>query len=253
MTFYLGTHEPSWLARTDVPLFISRRRLTSRSRLPVALGPWALDSGGFTELNLHGRWETTAAQYAAEAERFAAEVGQLAWAAPQDWMCESFVLGKTGRTVREHQDLTTASYLELRALAPGVPWAPVLQGWSIDDYLGHADQYHAAGIDLSAATIVGVGSVCRRQGTREIADLLAILAAKGLRLHGFGLKLAGLARSADSLASADSMAWSFRARRSPPLPGCTHRSCANCQRYALRWRSRIEHVLARPRQAALFT
>jgi hypothetical protein len=32
--FYLGTHQPAWLARVRVPLFISRRRL---SRLPKAI------------------------------------------------------------------------------------------------------------------------------------------------------------------------------------------------------------------------
>ena len=32
-TFYLGTHHPSWLHKTDVPLFISRRRLTGRKTL----------------------------------------------------------------------------------------------------------------------------------------------------------------------------------------------------------------------------
>jgi hypothetical protein len=36
------------------------------------------------------------------------------------------------------------------------------------------------------------------------------------------------------------MAWSYRARRSPALPGCTgHRNCANCLRYALAWRARL--------------
>ncbi len=50
------------------------------------------------------------------------------------------------------------------------------------------------------------------------------------------------------------MAWSIDARHRPPLPGCTrHRNCANCLRYALRWRS---HVLATTvpahRQLSLF-
>ncbi len=63
MRFYLGTHHASWLGRTDVPLFVSRRRLAGIRRLPRALGPWALDSGGFTELSMFGRWRTTAAQY----------------------------------------------------------------------------------------------------------------------------------------------------------------------------------------------
>ncbi|MGQ0837561.1 deazapurine DNA modification protein DpdA family protein [Actinokineospora sp.] len=60
MTFYLGTHQPAWLARDlGVPLLVSHRRLAGRASLPRATGPWACDSGGFTELSLHGRWRTT--------------------------------------------------------------------------------------------------------------------------------------------------------------------------------------------------
>lgn len=61
--FWLGTHEPAWLNRTCVPLFISRRRLERRKRLPRATCPWALDSGGFTELSMHGRWTLDAKRY----------------------------------------------------------------------------------------------------------------------------------------------------------------------------------------------
>ena len=75
MIFYLGTHETSWLRRAGVPLFLSRRRLARlRGPLPAASCRWALDSGGFTELNLHGRWQTSPRQYAAEASRYAADV-----------------------------------------------------------------------------------------------------------------------------------------------------------------------------------
>ena len=58
MIFYLGTHKPGWLARADVPMLVSRRSLTGLKTLPVALGLWALDSGGFSELALYGRWST---------------------------------------------------------------------------------------------------------------------------------------------------------------------------------------------------
>jgi hypothetical protein len=68
MEFYLGVPEPAWLARTSVPLFLSRRRLARQRSLPRARGPWALDSGGFTELSLYGRWQTGERQYAAEIE-----------------------------------------------------------------------------------------------------------------------------------------------------------------------------------------
>jgi hypothetical protein len=49
----------------------------------------------------------------------------------------------------------------------------------------------------------------------------------------------GSASFADALTSADSLAWSYRARRDHPLPGCTHKSCANCVHHALRWRAQL--------------
>ncbi|MBQ1166268.1 hypothetical protein KBZ21_50620, partial [Streptomyces sp. A73] len=61
--FYLGTHQPHWLRLPqfrDVPLVISRNRLTGYKTVPQAVGRWAMDSGGFTELKDHGRWRTTA-------------------------------------------------------------------------------------------------------------------------------------------------------------------------------------------------
>jgi hypothetical protein len=46
-TFYLGTHHPNWLRKTDVPLFISRRRLTGRKSLPRApSSPRTTPAGG---------------------------------------------------------------------------------------------------------------------------------------------------------------------------------------------------------------
>ena len=105
------------------------------------------------------------------------------------------------------------------------------------------DLYADAGIDLAAEATVGLGSVCRRQATSGIEDICFTLAARGIRLHGFGVKIAGLGRYGRHLTSADSMAWSYDARRSPALPGHTHRSCANCVEWALRWRERVLHRL----------
>ena len=157
-------------------------------------------------------------------------------------MCEPHMLERTGMSVRVHQDRTVANYLELRPLIPEV--IPVLQGWRLADYLTCLDLYRSAGIDLTAQPVVGLGSVCRRQNTVEIETIVRELHAAGLSLHGYGVKTNGLASYGRLLACADSMAWSFRARRSEPMPGCTHRSCANCLRYALRWR---DNVLARQR------
>ena len=253
LAFYLGTHQPHWLWRAGFPLFVSHRQLARRRSLRPALCRWGLDSGGFTELSLHGRWVTPVGEYAAAAAGYAGRVGGLDFGAPQDWMCEPSMLARTGLPVREHQDRTVASYLELRQIAPDLPWLPVVQGWHLADYLACTDLYGAAGVDLAAAPRVGLGSVCRRQSTAEIAVIVAALARRGLRLHGFGVKTGGLHLYGHLLASADSMAWSYAARREPPLPNCAgHANCANCLAYATRWRADLlGRLAARGHQASL--
>jgi hypothetical protein len=237
--FWLGTHEVSWLKRTTVPLMISHRRLMLRKQLPRASAPWVLDSGGYSELSMFGSWQTTPQTYVAAVRRYMDEIGMLTWAAVQDWMCEPWVTDKTGFDVLEHQYRSVVSYLELRLRAPDVPWVPVLQGWDESDYLHHRDMFEQAGVDLSVLPVIGIGSVCRRQGTLGAINVLVRLKADGLRLHGFGLKTTAL-RSLDRfLVSSDSMAWSFRARRKQLTCGVPPSSCKNHLHYALEWRDSV--------------
>lgn len=234
-TFYLGTHKTGWLERLEVPLFVSRRSLAVRKRLPVAAAPWVLDSGGFSELAAYGEWRTSHEVYMTEVERYAAEIGRLEWVAPRDWMVEPAMLAKTGLTVDEHQRRTLVEFARARERL-GELVVPVLQGWSLDDYLRHVEAYGRAGVELEAERIVGVGSVCRRADARAILRPLGEL---GLRIHAFGVKGDTLAACSDVIASADSLAWSVAARKNPPLAECSHKRCNNCPRYALAWRRRL--------------
>lgn len=74
--FYLGTHQPGWLARLSVPLFVSDRRLRVYVTLPRAVAPWALDSGGFTELSTYGTWAhgPSPARYVEHINRYQDEI-----------------------------------------------------------------------------------------------------------------------------------------------------------------------------------
>ncbi|MFR9724002.1 hypothetical protein ACL02R_11645 [Streptomyces sp. MS19] len=247
---YLGTAMPGWLARREfggplpTPLCVSHRRLASRKVLPRAVTPWLLDSGGYSELYLHGRWTVPPARYAANVRRFQQEIGNLDYAAIQDWMCEPHILTRTGEDVYRHQARTVASYLTLMSYDDELPWMPVLQGWHLADYLRHVEMYAAVGIDLTAEPRVGLGSICRRQGTREAVRIVEILSTQvGLRLHAFGFKSTGLRTCWHQLYSSDSMAWSYGARLGEPLPGCPHKKCTSCPDYALRWRTRLLNSL----------
>jgi hypothetical protein len=278
-TFYLGTHKPQHLRSSPVPLFLSYSELSKRKRLGVlrARTYWAMDSGGFTQLGRHGRWTVEPERYADDVRRYMDEIGGLQWAAIQDWMVEPHV--RTGailpsgqKKLREgknmgdlrpyfdyfpgtkldleyHQELTVSSYLELNRIAPDVPWAPVLQGWTMGDYFRCVELYARAGVDLYDAPAVGVGSVCRRQATTSAGLMLSLLSNEehgyGLtNLHGFGFKTDGLPFAARFLGSADSTAWSYDARRlkGPGVPGHVHgktNKCNNCLDYALVWRERM--------------
>jgi hypothetical protein len=233
-----------------VPLMVSRRRMPKR-RFPRARQSWALDSGGFTELSLHGSWTISENEYIDLVGLYADEIGKMEWAAPMDWMCEPWINEKSGLSVQEHQERTVENYQSLRRKAPDLSFIPVLQGWTLEDYQRCGEMYAAAGVDLASLPVVGIGSVCRRQQTQGGREVVEHFASQGLRLHAFGLKLTGLRQIGYLLSSSDSMAWSFRARRSTALPGCSHKTCTNCSRYALRWREGVLRALV-VQQPSLF-
>lgn len=258
--FYLGIPEPLWLRWATTPTFLSHRRIqhrvnAGRRKLPVAVTSWALDSGGFTEVSkngIHAYEQWPSRDYAKWVAIYAREIGNLDWAAIQDWMCEEAMLRKTGLTVSRHQTLTTRSYLDLMGHDPALPWIPVLQGFAADDYKRHLDDYSLHGVDLPASPVVGLGSVCRRQTLAPVIDLATSLKRQGLRVHGFGVNKSGLRALAPSLCSSDSMAWAVDAAKNPPLPGHAHKHCSYCFEYACRWRKGVDRILVKHSREYLF-
>jgi hypothetical protein len=247
MEFYLGTHVLNHMEKTNVPLFISFRQLRKRKKKQFKqLGKIAVDSGGFTELSMFGKWTITEEEYIQELHRLIDLGLKIEWCSPMDWMVEDFMLEKTGLSVLEHQKKTVSNLIKLRSLTDKIHFIPVLQGQTIDDYFSHFEMYDLANIDLRKEKIVGVGSVCRRQNTNEIKSIMKALASKGINIHGFGVKSGGLEKYGNLIGSSDSLAWSYGARyskkrcikcRSMEKP--TSKNCANCLEYALEWRQKL--------------
>jgi hypothetical protein len=210
--FYVGIHQPSDAKRLG-PVFVSVNRLLTR-KSKFTDQPWIMDSGAFTAIVKHGGYPEPVEVYAAHIRRWASP--NLIAAVAQDYMCEPHMLARTGLTIVDHQRLTIERYDALTANSLcGVYLMPVLQGYDPGDYVDHLGQY---GSRLAKGAYVGVGSICKRNG--DPRAVLAVLAAihdarPDLRLHGFGLKITSLAVEAirAHLESADSMAWSYAARR----------------------------------------
>lgn len=214
-------------------MFVSRVRLTMiRPRSwRRAVGRFAIDSGGFTELSHHHRWTLDAPAYVAFVREVVERIGTPDFVAPQDHMCEPFILGLTGRSVDDHIAATVDNFCTLRAQLGGLV-IPVLQGYGPREYERCAERYAAAGVNLEAEPLVGVGSVCRRSGTREANRLLRLIAdTLAPNLHAFGVKGSTWRSCRSFLRSADSMAWSLNAR----MNGRDGNSLAE----ALLWRSSL--------------
>ena len=212
MRFFIGLHHPCDCQHFDAA-FVSVNAIRQRKG-PFAVQDWILDSGAFTELSTHGGYRHSVDEYATQIRRWKSN-GNLLAAVSQDYMCEPWILEKTGLTVEDHQRLTIERYDALLRCDTGCYIMPVLQGYAPQDYARHIEMY---GDRLAPGMWVGVGSVCKRNGDPRAIEavLLAIYHRRpDLRLHGFGLKKTALASGVvqELLFSADSMAWSYAARR----------------------------------------
>jgi hypothetical protein len=215
MIFFTGMHHPSVADRVPAA-FISVHTIKNR-RSPFPCRRVVMDCGGFSTVDLHGGYPEPVAEYAKRIVKVRGWIGKrLLAAVSEDYMCEPFMLAKTGLTVADHQRLTIERYdALLDCNTAGVRIIPVLQGFRPHEYVEHIEAY---GARLKPRMWVGVGSVCKRNTSPAAVEavLLAIHEARpDLRLHAFGVKSTTLAMQLvrDLLFSADSMAWSLAARR----------------------------------------
>ena len=237
--FFVGVHHTDWLAH--IRGCVSVARLSRRKSLKA--GEWMIDSAAFGDLAKKGEHRSVES-YAETIDRLKG-FGDLAAAASQDFICDPYVRSKTGLSVEASISQTVGRFVRLRE-ATDAPLMPILQGWTVADYRRCLAAY---GDILKPGEWVGVGSLVsrsRRAGT--IRDILAeVKSLRGdLRLHGFGLGLMSLNDAAvrGLLFSADSMAWSYAARRE----GRDSNSLDEARRYA----EAIEAKCRRESQGMLF-
>lgn len=201
----------------------------------------ALDSAGFVAAVRYGDYPWTVEEYL---DLVAAHPWR--WWAAMDYCCEPEVArDRPLRLLR--MAATVAQFFECRSLARKRSLAdpiPVLQGYLAREYLESIDWL---ALDPWPA-LVGVGSVCRRavhgaHGLLEVIETLDRALPAHVQLHLFGIKsdaLAHLSRH-PRIASTDSMAWDYAARRARP----TARSSAFRAQCMERWMQRQASRLSR--------
>lgn len=207
--FFVGIHN---LQKMEIlpECCISFMRLRNRKK-KIRLNDWILDSGAFSQISQEGEYFFSVQQYA-DSIKYWADCGNLLAAVSQDYMCEPEILEKTKSTVHDHQMKTLERYYQLLNLVTDdIYLMPVLQGWHYEQYLQHLEEY-----DFPVNAWIGVGSICRRQKSKEVVRIIGEIrrARPDLRLHLFGAKSTALANPLlhSWVFSADSASWSYAAR-----------------------------------------
>ena len=212
LLFYPGIHQPADCKHLERS-FVSINRLKTR-KSDFVVGNWIMDSGAFTELNKHGCFQMSPAEYADHIVRWS-KCGNLVAACTQDYMCEPFMFPQPTAeqraadredyheyllheganplwlemtpwefephytNVEDHQWLTVYRYKhileELRARKCNTYLMPVLQGYTPEEYIACLDLYEKEGL-LPHGAYVGVGSVCKRNANPEtVVDVLGAI------------------------------------------------------------------------------
>jgi hypothetical protein len=256
MKFYIGVWNTK-LAQ-HAPFFImSYRQLRKVTKFSVNK-QWIMDSGAFQELYINGKYTYDINDYLEYVKKFNPTVF-----VNMDYMCEPLMLRRINSTVRKNQLLTIDNHIKIKDKLDKEniksKFMGVIQGWELNDYLEHIDDYKSYGL---MEEYMGIGSVCRRTKLDNITSIIKSIKKKlpNVKLHGFGVKLHVFQlcpQTIKMLYSSDSSAWSYSGRKHPlkefknlrckidnkPCIYPRNKNCANCYQYMLYWYEKVVNII----------
>lgn len=213
--FYYGTawHWPI----PYLPRVMLSYNFTRTLKKPWELSvPLMMDSGAYSVILKHGKYPYSPEDYK---NGIYAWAPMIAWT--MDYPCEKSVRERGRYSVKDAQEMTINNQIELKELSMELEPSMVIQGYSVEEYLEHIDMIKEHGLLTER---MGIGSICRRGQTKEIARIIRAIHANlpsWVKLHGFGIKKSVI-KTTDAkfnLYSADSLSWDYDQRYGRWLEG----------------------------------
>lgn len=169
------------------------QRFNPRKFLPGTHGRW-LDCGGYTVLNKFGDYPWSMAAYANLVAKL-----QPDYYATMDYPCEPDItraLRLKSNLERIQATVANAATFasEYEPMIDGPQMVPVIQGWTLDEYLHCIQIYQEAGL---IREYMAVGSMCTRSNDEQLKEIVpaiyeATRRAGVHRLHFFGFKMSSM-------------------------------------------------------------
>jgi len=172
-----------------------------------------LDSGGFSLLSQYADYPFSIEEYI-QLAHYIKDNNLLTLIATMDYPCESEINRTQLHTNEERIQKTVDNAVACYDADISLPWVPVIQGYTIDEYLTCLDLYYESGIE---SFYWAIGSICSRKGHNLQMRNIVVTIAKRLepecKLHAFGLGIKFLydPQIFSNIYSSDSAAWNYRA------------------------------------------
>ena len=171
-----------------------------------------IDSGGYSFFRRWGEYPFSIAKYIEFIYILKDDnMYPITLCAIRDYPCEPDINRSQISTNKERIQKTVSNAVECFQADGNLPWIPVIQGYTIEEYLSCIQLYEDVGIPLD---YIAVGSLCSRKGNlHEIRKILTTIKQRtGAKLHSFGLSLVYLKDPIifNTLYSSDSAAWNYR-------------------------------------------
>jgi hypothetical protein len=169
------------------------QRFNPRKFMPGTHGRW-LDCGGYTVLNRYGDYPWSAAAYAN-----LVAILRPDYYATMDYPCEPDITRALRLATNEERIQATVANAaafaqEYEPMIDGPQLVPVIQGWTLDEYLYCLHLYQEADM---IREYMAVGSMCTRSNDEQLKEIVPALyeaarRAGVFRLHFFGFKMSSV-------------------------------------------------------------
>lgn len=182
----------------------------SRTRLPKMVERLILDSGGYAFFSRWGEYPFDLEKYL-ELAYYLRDLHPLYRVATLDYPCEPDINRSQIMTNEERIQKTVSNAVECFHKDNSIPWLPVIQGYTVEEYLYCIDLYNDYGI---GSDYWAIGSICSRKGAPyELRNIITKIKERHQtqKLHAFGLGIPYLSdpQIFNAIYSSDSAAWNW--------------------------------------------
>ena len=190
----------------------------SRTIIPDSVEQVILDSGGYSFFSSYPDYPFSIEDYVGLVNLIKDQSG-ITRVVTLDYPCEPDINRSRVSTNEERIQKTVSNAVECFQYDETIPWLPVIQGYTIDEYLYCVDLYKEVGI---TSDYWAIGSICSRKGfphkIRRIITTIADIVPH--KIHAFGLSLTYLydPQIFNNIYSSDSAAWVYGATKMAQKP-----------------------------------